>query len=105
MFVWPSGTSSKAIAAIKAPAPNPARMPITLVGTVIQQTANPARNSDDWAMSPNPSASSSIGASNDQSTAADADPEPLISTVTALRTGLLDASIPRTGDPIEPWRG
>jgi hypothetical protein len=58
MWACASGSRSKETAAIIAPAPNPPRIPTTLVGTVTQQTSRPARSSDDCASNPQSNASS-----------------------------------------------
>ncbi len=55
---WASGTRSVVIAAIKAPAPKPARIPTRRAGTFTQQATRPARSSDDAPRSPSPKASS-----------------------------------------------
>ncbi len=52
MCTCDSGTRSKAIAEIMAPAPKPARMPTMRVGTVTQTANRPERSSDDCARVP-----------------------------------------------------
>ena len=58
MCAVPREADRTTTAAIIAPAPNPPRMPTSLVGTVTQQTSRPARSSDDCASNPQPNASS-----------------------------------------------